>query len=666
MSSPEPRAAYRIRDVVIDVAAYELRRDDRPVHLERQPMDLLILLVERRGQLVSRGEIIDALWGQDVFVDVETGVHTAIRKIRQALRDPVTAPLFIETVPGKGYRFIAAVDVLPGPSTPSAVVRPATAVGEPPHDSDASAAAVASPGSASPGSTSPGVMSPAAAAPPDGWVRRVAIVAAVVLGVSALAGVVGWSWRHPTVPDASVRIVIAVLPFENISRDPDTEYLAAGLHEDTIVSLGRIDPDRVSVIGRTTMLAYRGTSKSLADIGHALGLDYIVESTLRAESESVRVTSRLVRATDQVQIWSESFDKPRGSVLDLQQEMSQRIAEHVGARLSPTRRSLSSQHQTASAEAHDQLLRGRAFLYQRNPAAMRRALEAFQRATALDPEFALAWAGLAIAHTGRVINSDTHPSEARPIALEAATRAVQVDPGLSEAHTALGQVNWLLEWNWSVAEGEFRRAVALDPNSSATQQSLGHMLSQAGRPAEADPAMRRARELDALNPFTFAMSSQVAFQSRNAKSALALASRAIELNEGMWIGHQMRGQALEQLGQYDAALEALAAAIRLSGHNSKPVSLQGYVLARAARAAEARAVLASLEATSRERYVPPYAMALVSAGLGEAGATFDWLERAYAVRDVHLIYLTVDPKWDQFRGDRRFVTLLARCGFTTP
>jgi Flp pilus assembly protein TadD len=412
------------------------------------------------------------------------------------------------------------------------------------------------------------------------------------------------------------------------------------------------------------MQAYRGTEKSLAAVGQELGADYLVESSLRVEHDSVRITSRLIRVVDQVQIWSESFDKPRGNVLDVQQELSQRIAEQVRARLSPTRRSQAAQSQTANAEAYDQFLRGRAFLYQRNPDAMRRALAAFERATALDPEYAMAWAGLAMAHTGRIINSDADPGTGRLIAVSAASRAVQADAGLSEAHNALGQVNWLLEWNWVAAEGEFRRAVALDPNSSLTHQSLGHMLSQAGRPKEADPAMRRARELDPLNPFPHAMSSQVAFQSRNPQAAHALAVRAIELSPGLWIGHQMLGQALEQLGQPDAALEALAAAVRLSGHNSKPVSLQGYVLARAGRTEEARAVLASLIAAARDRYVPPYAMALVHAGLGDADETFVWLERAYEAHDVHLIYLPVDPKWDSVRGDARFVALLARCGFT--
>ena len=609
-------------------------------------MDLLILLVARRGQLVSRSEIIDAIWGKDVFVDVETGVNTAIRKIRQALRDPADAPVFIETVAGKGYRFIGPVDVLSSRSADPDVAVPGSGSG---------------PVGDTPPAWPPDV-AVSVAADPGGQARRVSVMAAVLLAAAVAVVVVGWSWWHA----AAGPLIVAVLPFENISGHPDDDYLAVGLTEDTIVSLGRIDPHRVSVIGRTTMLAYQGTRKSLADIGRELRVDYLVESTLRAESESVRITSRLVRASDQFQIWSASFDKPRGHLLDVQQELSQRIADNVRARLSPARGGTHARQPTGNAEAYDQFLRGRDFLYQRSPEAMRLALGAFERATALDPDFALAWAGLAMAHTGRVINSDADPRVVAPIASAAAAHAIRADPGLSEAHTAFGQVSWLLDWNWAPAEGAFRRAVELDPNASLTHQSLGHMLSQSGRHAEAEPEMRQAREVDPLNAFPHALSSQVAFQGGAPLAAVEFARRAIELNRGLWFGYQMLGQAMEQLGQHDAALEALSSAVRLSARNSKPVSLEGYVLARAGRTAEARAVLTALEAESRERYVPPYAMALVHAGLGDDDATFHWLERAYAAHDVHLIYLTVDPKWDRFRGDRRFVALLARCRFTQP
>jgi TolB-like protein/DNA-binding winged helix-turn-helix (wHTH) protein/cytochrome c-type biogenesis protein CcmH/NrfG len=621
MSTPDPHTTFRIRDVVLDLVAYEVRRDGRAVRLERQPMDLLILLVRRRGQLVTRAEIVDALWGKDVFVDVETGVHTAIRKIRQALRDAPEAPTFIETVPGKGYRFIAPVEVvLPEAVTPT---------------------------------------SPAAAR----WLRRLAIVAASVLG-AALALIVGWSLRGTPPPEAT-SLTIAVLPFDSLGRAAD-EYLADGLTEDTIVSLGRIDPDHISVIGRTTMFAYKDTRKSLAEIGRELDADYIVEGSLRVEAGRMRITSRLVRPGDQVQVWSDSFDRDGGGTLGVQQELSRNIAAQVSTRLSPDRSRALDRRHSLNEDAFDHFLRGRASFNRRTPDAMRQAVDSFRRAIEADPDYALAWASLAAAYAGRAVNSDAEPREMLTLAREAANRAVRIDADLPEAQRADGNVRWLLEWDWAAAEAAVRRALALDPSYAEAHQLLGHLLSQTGRHEEAAARMRRASELEPLDAVQRALSSQVAFQARDNSSARQHARRAIDLNPALWFGHQMLGQVQAEDGEGALALQSSARAIELSARNSKPVSLHGYVLARSGRTAEARALLASLEALSQERYVPPYAMALVHAGLGDEAAVFDWLERAYAVRDVHLIYLPVDPKWDPYRSDPRFVAILARCGFVAP
>ncbi len=614
----------RFGDFVLDVAAYELRRNGRRVRLERQPMDLLILLVGRRGQLVSRSQIVDALWCKDVFVDVENGVNTAIRKLRQALRDAPDAPRFIETVPGKGYRFIAAVEILPD-----------TEASPPP----------------------PAASEPAAT-------RRVS--ARLVLGaltLAALAGALLWVWKRPA--ESGAPVTIAVLPFDNLTGAAETDYLASGLTEDTIVSLGRIDPERVSVIGRTSMIAYRGTTKSLAQIGRELGTDYLVESSLRAESSHLRITARLIRVRDQVQIWSDSFDSNTSSILGLQQEISSAIAEQVRTRLSPERQRAIARRHTQNADAYDFFLRGRHFLNQRTPEAMQRAIDSFQRATVADPTYALAWANLAMAYGTSPINSDIDPRRVSAAARESAVRAVAANPDVAEAQHALGHVNWAFGWDWRAAEAAFRRAIQLDPSYSLVHLILGHLLSQTGRHAEAERFMRRGRELDPLNPLSYGLSSQVAFQARDYAGALQHANRAIALDQEFWIGHQMRGQALEELGDHDLALKALATAARLSGQNSKPISLTGYILGRSGRTAEARDLLGALEMASRQRYVPPYALALVHAGLGDADATFEWLNRAYAARDVHLMFLTVDVKWDRYRSDPRFGELLARCGFTT-
>jgi TolB-like protein/DNA-binding winged helix-turn-helix (wHTH) protein/Flp pilus assembly protein TadD len=657
MALPGSRETFRFGDFVLDVAAYDLRRTGRRVRLERQPMDLLILLIGRRGQLVSRSQIVDALWGQDVFVDVENGVNTAIRKLRQALRDSPDAPTFIETVPGKGYRFISPVDVLPdvAPSPPlAAAPTPSVSVDVETVPTRAGTAAAGA---------SVAVPQAVAIDRAAGRDVRTRFAVGALVTLAALAVMVLWGWKRPA--ESGTRVTIAVLPFDNLNRDAETDYLANGLTEDTIVSLGRIDPERVSVIGRTSMIAYRGTSKSLAEIGRELGTDYLVESSLRTEGSHLRITARLIRVRDQLQVWSDSFDSNTSSILGLQQEISSAIAEQVRTRLSPERQRALARRHTQNADAYNFFLHGRYFLSQRTPEAMQRAIDSFQRATDADPTYALAWANLAMAYGTSPINSDVDPRRVFPHAREAALRAVAANPDVAEAQHALGHVKWAFDWDWPAAEAAFRRAIQLDPSYSLVHLILAHLLSQTGRHAEAEPFMRRARELDPLNPLSYALSSQVAFQARDYAGAMQHANRAIALDQQFWIGHQMRGQALEELGDHDLALKALATAARLSGQNSKAISLTGYILGRFGRTAEARDLLGALEMASHQRYVPPYALALVHAGLGDADAAFEWLDRAYAARDVHLMFLTVDVKWDRYRADPRFGDLLGRCGFTT-
>lgn len=628
MPTPDPPEVLRFLDFELDVPAYQLRHKGRPVRLERQPMDLLILLVQRRSQLVSRDEIVARLWGKDVFVDVETGVHTAIRKIRQALRDAPEAPTCVETVTGKGYRFIAPVET-------AAAAHPETAPTAPPEPAFDSMPA------------------PAAA-------RRDRRVALGILTAVALAGVASWAWIRDRVPPS--RVTVAVLPFENLSGDAEREYLADGLAEETIASFGQIDPQRVGVIGRTSTVAYKGTRKSLAEIGRELGADYLVEGSIRGEGARLRITSRLVRARDQTQVWSASFDREPTSVVALQRELSAAIAGQIHLRLSPERlRALEGRH-TADAEAYDLYLRGRYFWNQRTPTTNERAIEYFERAIALDPDYALAWAGITAVLVASPINSDVPPSAVLARVREASARAVRAAPDLPEAQDARGTVAFWLDWNWAAAESAFRRSIALDPGSANAHLMLGHILSQTGRQDEAVRLMQRTRSLDPLNAMNHAISSQVAFQGRDFAGAAEHARQAITLDPEFWIGHVQLGQASEQLGQPDLGLEALGNAARFSGGNSKAISFRGHLLAKVGRTSEAREVLKTLEGVSRERYVPPYAMALVHAGLGERDAAFSRLEEAYAARDVHLIFLPVDPRWDPYRDDPRFQSLLERGG----
>jgi tetratricopeptide (TPR) repeat protein len=318
---------------------------------------------------------------------------------------------------------------------------------------------------------------------------------------------------------------------------------------------------------------------------------------------------------------------------------------------------------TSDDEAFDLYSRARFFVNQRTPTATGRAVELLMRATERDPGYALAWTALAEAYAASPINGDAYPADAAERAREATARAVQANPDLAEVQTAVATVNFWFTWDWRAAEIAARRAVDLGPNYPRGHLMLAVVLSHTGQFDEAAAEMQRAVEIDPLDPINHAIASEVAFRARKPPVALEHATRAVAVGPEFWIGYMTRAQAYQQSGNIEAALDDVNEAARFSNNNSKTLSLQGYIMAATTRQREARDTLAALESASQNRYVPPYAMALIHAGLGERDAAFEWLERAYAVRDVHLVFLTIDPKWDVLRSDPRFDAMVARCGF---
>jgi TolB-like protein/Flp pilus assembly protein TadD len=570
---PRNRTPLSFAEFVLDPSAYELRREGRTVKVERRPMELLILLLERRGELVTREEIAERLWGSGVFIDIDTSINTLVRKVRRALRDSAVRSRFVQTVQGKGYRFVAHVQPV----------------------------------------------------------------------------------AH--------RAVVVVLPFENLQHDPAQEYVADGITEETIGGLGRMGPDRVSVIGRTTSMAYRRTKRTIGDIGNDLGADYLVEGSVRAAAGRVRVSATLSRVRDQVQIWSESYERDAGDLLGLQSALGQDIAEQIHLRLSsPQRADSAPRRQTRHRRAYDLYLRGRYYYYQMTPATAERALQCFREATELDPTYSLAWAGIADTYSSRLFNSDTRPSGVIGDARAAAAAAMAGGVSVAEVHTAVAVIQFLFDWNWGAAEAHLRRAVALNPSSAHSYWMLGHALTQQGHHEEALAAASRALELDPLDALTHGMAAQIAYSAGRTDVAATHAKQALLIEPDFWVGQWQLGQAYERMGRTNEALEVLAHASRLSNGNSKPVSLTAYLLARTGRANEAREILDTLECRVRDAYVPPVAIALGHLGLNDKERVFEWLEQALAVRDVHLIYVPWDVKWQALRGEKRFRDLLRRAG----
>jgi TolB-like protein/Tfp pilus assembly protein PilF len=542
-------------------------------------MELLLLLVEREGDLVTREEIRGRLWGGDVFVDVEAGINTAVRKLRKALDDG-DGTVYLGTLAGKGYCFAAKVK--------QRAVKPAP-------------------------------------------------------------------------------LCVAVLPVENLDASPGSRYLADGVTEELIAALGQAAPERIRVVGRTTMMRYKGTSQALSAVAAETGANFLVESSLRSEGASIRLVSRLIEATDQTQLWGQTFNgERRASVLALQHELSQAVASRVQAQLAPGRQEAFARRQSANATAYDLYLRGRYLWHQLSSATTRRAIDHFQRAAALDETYSLAWAGLAVCHAAAPITGDASALQVLAPARNAVAQGKKWDPDLAETHTAEGFLQFWLEWNYVRAEECFLRASELDSSDATAQRTLAVVLAYENRGAEAEQWARLACKIDPLNSANFALAAQVAYFARDWRKAEALARRAIEVDSNMWVGHLQLAQALERTGSYEAALAALTKAGGLSGNNSKVLALQGYIQAVTERRNAAEEGLRELAALRAGKFVPPYAEATVWLGLGKWEEAARCLDRCIEVHDVHLSFLLADAKWDPVRKLPWFDALVSRCGFVLP
>jgi TolB-like protein len=541
-------ARLKFGDYELDAASYELSRRGRQIKLERIPMELLLLLLERRGQLVTRDEIVEKLWGRDVFLDVDNSINTAVRKLRGILRDNPRRPTFLLTVTGKGYRFVAPVTAVP--AQPAATER---------------------------------------------------------------------------------RAMLAVLPFENMTSNPEQEYFSDGLTEETISRLGQINPEQLGVIARTSSMAYKRTSKSITEIGRDLGVDYILESSVRREGQQIRITSQLIRVNDQTHLWASTYDRDAGSFLGVQSELGSAIADQVKVRLVP--------HATV---------------------AVARGIEYFQQAVAKDPTYALAYAGLADCYMMLPIACDAPALDILPKAMAAANRAVELDGRLAEAHSAVGSIKLWMEWDWPGAETAFQRAIELNSNYVTSHRYYGHLLSNLGRHAESAEEMRRAREVDPLSPIMHALSGRLMYQARQYDSALVHLKNALAINVDLWVVHTFLGGVYERLRRFDQARAEYQKAFELSGGNTETIAFRGHVLAQLGQRAEAQEAIRILTELSKHRYVPPYNIAMVYAGLGEVDAALCSLEKAFETRDVRLTFLAVEPKWDTMRSEPRFQALLKR------
>jgi TolB-like protein len=566
---------------VLDADQYALTRAGKAVRLERIPMDLLILLVREKGKLISREEIIERLWGKNLYFDTDNSINTAIRKIRNALGDDAGHPQYVETVLGKGYRFKEQMVVAP-------VVKPA--------------------------------------------------------------------------PIERARIMLAILPFENLSGDPAQEYFSDGLSEETIMRLGQMSPRQLGVIARTSSMAYKQTDKSVAQIGQELGVDYVLEGSVRRDGERVRITAQLIRVQDQIHLWAENYDRQLPGILDIHGEIGAAIADQVKLKLMAEEKRQLTRNAPRDAEAHDQYLRGRYHYARFNLLDAQKAVAYFQQARERDPSFVLAHCGLADALMVFTLSGDIATKEVSSTAKSAIAQALRLDPESAEAHTSDSSIKFWFDWDYKGAELAARKAIQLNENYSLAHVYLAHVLSNTGRYDEAMAAIQQAMVLDPLSLFVGAMRGQFLYHAgRNAESVEQFKT-TLGMEPRFWIGQICAAKVYEKLGMYSEALAACDLAGQFSGGNSEALSIAGYVHAVAGDQGKAEGYVQQMMERKKERYVPPYNFALVFAGLGEHEKALQWLGTALEERDVHMPFL-LDYKWDAMRGDARFREITARAGF---
>ena len=623
----------------LDLRAYELRRSGQSLKLERIPMELLRLLLEHPGQLVTREQIVERIWGKEVFVDTGNSINAAIRKVRQVLEDDSEQPRFVQTVTGMGYRFIA----------------PVYTRGESPVEvpTDETATPLTGP-----------ILSEIDSAQEKSRPRRWGTVLAIAIVLVALAGAY-FRWFRPRVrSQALIRTMIAVLPFENLTGDATQDYFCDGLTEEMISQLGRLDAKRVGVIGRTSVMHYKHNSEALDKIGRELGVQYVLEGSVRRDSDRVRITAQLIQVKDQTHLWAQEYDRELQDLLVLQGEIARRISDEIQVALGD-RKPIQPQGQAPlsprSYEAYDVYLKGQYFWNKRTPEGFQRAIDYFQQAIAKDPNYARAYAGLADSYALMGGYSNAPQTEFMPKARAAASRAVELDDNLPEAHTAWALIVQNYDWDWRTAEKEYRRAIELNPNYATAHHWYAEHLMWLGRFDEALQESERARQLDPLSLIIASDNGAILYYSRQYDRAIQQFRAVREMDPNFSRAGMIR-HVYAQKGMFSYALAEIEKGRRVNGDRPWFWSESAYVYGRTGQQAQARLALEKLKALNREHPIDPVMFVESYIGMNNKDQAFIWLERAYAQHSNSMITLKVDPIYDPLRSDPRFQDLMRRVG----
>jgi serine/threonine-protein kinase len=490
-----------------------------------------------------------------------------------------------------------------------------------------------------------------------------ALVGAVAVVAALLVGDVGGLRRRLFAGATAARIgSVAVLPLANLSGDPQQDYFADGMTEELITALAKVSA--LSVTSRTSVMRYKGSSKSLPEIAKELGVDAIVEGSVTRSGSQVKITAQLIDASRDKHLWADSFQRDLKDVLALQGEVARAITSEIGVRLTPQERLRLAEKKTVIPEAYEAYLKGNYHLLRRTAADARKSLEYFQLAVDRQPDYALAWAGIAEAYQTAAGSAQgaLSPKEAFPEAKAAAMRAVELDSTVGESYAVLGWSSFVFDRDWATAESQFQQALRLNPNSSNAHAQYGIFLSRMGRFEEAIRQVKRGQELDPLSPGANAMVGLALNLARRDDEAIPWLRRALAMDPDFLRAHWGLGLAFVHQKKYEEAISELQRAVEISGGGAAQLGVLGYVYAVAGRRAEALEIVEKLKESAREHYVPPTMVSIVFSGLGENDQAMTWLEKAIEARDPWLTGLKVDPIFDALRSDPRFKDLQRRVG----
>jgi DNA-binding winged helix-turn-helix (wHTH) protein/TolB-like protein/Flp pilus assembly protein TadD len=655
-TDPPATRFYEFGHFRLDTEKRLLARDGQPVTLTPKAYETLLALVRHSGRVIEKSELMEILW-PDSFVE-ENNLNQCVSALRKALGESPEQSRYIKTVPGRGYRFVAEVRAAGPLENDRGGGAPGPARRDDQTDRGAEDGRGATPRAG--GEVRQGALSAKAGA--RSW-RTAALFAAFATLVGL--GVLLYSLLRPgrTPPEGTSSEIksIAVLPFRQLNgAGADDEYLGVGLADALITSLS--NSRRIVVRPTSAILKYDSAQQDPLAAGREQGVDSILVGTLQRAGDRVRVDVQLLRVGDGRPLWASKFDEKFTDIFKVQDSISEQVTRALLRQLSGEEQKEVTKRYTESAEAYQFYLKGRYHLYQRRNEDFGKAIDYFQQATREDPSYALAYAGLADSYGALGSYSVAPGTESALKSAEAATKAIQLDDTLSEAHAALGSLQLYFYWNPTAAESEFKRAIELNPNSADAHYKYSYCLVVSGHPEEAIAEIKRAQELDPLSLAIMADAGEIYYFARRADASVEQLRKAVDMDPNFVRAHFLLGRALEQKRDFQGAVAEFQMAAALSQNSNEMLAALGQGYAAWGRRDEAQRVLDQLEGRSKQGYISPHFMAIIYASLNDRDRAFEWLDKAVEKRFPALIYLKVNPIWDNLHSDPRFTPLLRKIG----